>query len=415
MIGAAGEEWMTELEGRADGLVTGLKKLVYACPGEFLGIYGGERELVFLELRREAGQWGIGRSAEEEWQRPHDFKELSVLLAERTAMRLSREGWEKLPLAICLHEGECICKIFPLSAELPWEEQRTAAFWELDNYLQSCGLGMETVSCTSARLPGEDAAVEAVLLLKEKIRSLEEAFAAKGYKLAGLYPETPLLTECQPQGAGWQVGEVQVRGGVSSADRNSLEGTRHALYAAAALAGLGSLGWPENLLEREEESPWNYEGLGKIAALLVGAILAFMLCFDIGKFFFSAREAEEARAQLAELEPARQVMEADRKMIAAAEMKEACLGRLTEKSRPLDSLLIHLGTVTVEGAWLTEVDCTEEKILHLRGEAVDYSALGEFLEAFERDRDFFSSVPVLEESRQKEGLVEFRLKMEMGI
>ena len=108
-------------------------------------------------------------------------------------------------------------------------------------------------------------------------------------------------------------------------------------------------------------------------------------------------------------------MEADRKMIAAAEVKEACLGRLTEKSRPLDSLLIHLGTVTVEGAWLTEVDCTEEKILHLRGEAVDYSALGEFLEAFERDRDFFSAVPVLEESRQKEGLVEFRLKMEMGI
>ena len=109
------------------------------------------------------------------------------------------------------------------------------------------------------------------------------------------------------------------------------------------------------------------------------------------------------------------MMEQDRKLAAAAEQKEACLGRLTEKSRPLDSLLVHLGTVTVEGAWLTEVDCTEEKALHIRGEAVDYSALGEFLGAFEQDRDFFTSVPVLEESRQQEGRVEFRLKMEMGL
>ena len=259
-------------------------------------------------------------------------------------------------------------------------------------------------------------AVEAVILLKEKIRLLEGAFAARGYELAGLYPETPLLAECQPWGKGWQVGKVQVAGGEDAESRGSLEGERRALYAAAALAGLGTPDWPDSLLAREkQESPWNYDGIGKLAAALVGLLLAISLCLDLGELYLTAGAAEEAGAQLAELEPARQVMEQDRKLAAAAEQKEACLGRLTEKSRPLDSLLIHLGTVTVEGAWLTEVDCTEEKSLHIRGEAVDYSALGEFLGAFEKDRAFFTSVPVLEESRQQDGLVEFRLKMEMGL
>jgi len=416
VTGVAGERWKNEIEEKVQALAGGLKELVYAPGGSFLGIYGGEKELVFLELRQESGKWKTGRRAEEKWQRPMDLKEMASLLAERTAMRLKREGWENLPLAVCLHEGECICKVFPMSAEIPPAEQKEAAFWEIDNYLQSCGLNLETVSCTSVRLPGEDMAVEAVILLKEKIRLLEEAFAARGYELAGLYPETPLLAECQPWGKGWQVGKVQIAGGENAEGRDSLEGERRAIYAAVALAGLGSPGWPDSLLAREKQaSPWNYDGIGRLAAALVGLLLSVSLCLDLGELYFTSGEAEEARAQLAELEPARQVMAQDRKLAAAAEQKEACLGRLTEKSRPLDSLLVHLGTVTVEGAWLTEVDCTEEKALHIRGEAVDYSALGEFLGAFEQDRDFFTSVPVLEESRQQEGRVEFRLKMEMGL
>jgi hypothetical protein len=118
---------------------------------------------------------------------------------------------------------------------------------------------------------------------------------------------------------------------------------------------------------------------------------------------------------MAELETERQVMEADRKMAALAESKEACLTRLSADSRPLDSVLIHLGTVTVEGVWLTEVDCTGEKTMVMRGEAVDYSALGDFLEAFEKDRGFFPSVPLLEDSRQKAegGGIEFCLKLDV--
>jgi len=416
VTGVAGEDWKTEWEERVHGLAAGLKAMVYDPGNAFLGLYGGEKELVFLELRCESGKWKAGRSAEEKWQRPHDFRQMADLLAERTAMRLKREGWENLPLALCLNENECICKVFPLSPEIPAEEQKEAAFWEIDNYLQSCGLGSAAVSCTSARLPGEGAAVEAVILLTEKIRQLEEAFAARGCQLSGLYPETPLLAECQPQKDGWQVGKVRVMGSSALEGRELLEGERRALYAASALAGLGSSDWPENLLAREKrESSWNYDGIGKLVAAIMSMIVAFGLCLDLGTLYITSREAEEARGQLAELEPARQVMAQGRKLAAAAEQKESCLGRLTEKSRPLDSLLVHLGTVTVEGAWLTEVDCTEEKALHIRGAAVDYSALGEFLEAFEKDRDFFTSMPVLEESHQQEGLVEFRLRMEMGL
>jgi len=152
--------------------------------------------------------------------------------------------------------------------------------------------------------------------------------------------------------------------------------------------------------------------------MVASVFIAVMLVVDLGELYLASRAAEEARQQMVALEPARLVMEADRKMASLAESKEACLAGLSEKSRPLDSVLIHLGTVTVEGAWLTEVDCTQESLLLLRGEAVDYSALGEIMEAFEKDRGFFPSVPLLEDSRQREdegGGIEFRLKMDMGI
>ena len=414
MFGGAGDQWKNEWQEKAGRALSGLKDMVYARGGTYLGVYGGEEEISFLELRQEDGAWRIGRQAEEKWQRPEDFSELAELLAERTAQRLTREGWQDLPLALCLPEKCFLCHLFPISTAIPLPEQRTAAYWEMDRFLQDCGLSPEMVKCISLPLPDRTDMVEALALEREKISMLEDAFGRRGCPLAGLYPETPVLLECQSGSCGWQIGEAEISPAAEAGGTEEHE--RRPLFAAAALAGLGRQGWPENLLEdKGEVNGWNYEGIGRAASILTGVLLILCLSLDLGEFFLTSRAAEEAGRQLAELEPARQAMEADRKMIAAAEVKEACLGRLTEKSRPLDSLLIHLGTVTVEGAWLTEVDCTEEKILHLRGEAVDYSALGEFLEAFERDSDFFSAVPVLEESRQKEGLVEFRLKVEMGI
>ena len=419
MFGKDGDQLKIEWEESWRGAFSGLKSMLYTRPDAFLGIYGGEHELSFLELRQVSGRWELGRRAGEKWQRPEDFGEMASLLAERAAMRLSREGWEKLPLALCLPEAECVCKLFAMSPEIPPEEQKTAAYWEIDNYLQSCGLTQDMVSCTSLRLPGDESTVEAVILFREKIRALEEAFAARDCQLAGLYPESPLLAECRPQGNGWELGRLQVMGGSCLGGEGHPEGERRSFYAAAALAGLGDDRWPENLLGGErQESPWNYEGICKLAMMLIAAVISAVLLFDLGSLYVASRRAEETKQEMAVLETARQVMEADRKLSAQAEQKEACLARLSEQSRPLDSVLVHLGTVTVEGAWLTEVDCTEEKSLLMRGEAVDYSALGEVMEAFEKDQEFFPSMPLLEESRQKdvtgEG-IEFRLKLEMGI
>ena len=419
MFGKDGDQLKIEWEESWRNVFSGLKSMLYSRPEAFLGIYGGEHELSFLELRQVSGRWALGRRAGEKWQRPEDFGEMVSLLAERSAMRLSREGWENLPIALCLPEAECVCKLFAMSSEIPPEEQKTAAYWEIDNYLQSCGLTQDMVSCTSLRLPGDEPAVEAVILFREKIGTLEEAFAAKDCQLAGLYPESPLLAECRPQGNGWQLGSLQVRGSDCPGEGLPAESERRSFYAAAALAGLGDDGWPENLLAwKRQESPWNYEGICKFAMLLIAAVISAVLLFDLGSLYAASQRAEEAKQEMAVLEPARQVMEADRKISARAEQKEACLARISEQSRPLDSVLVHLGTVTVEGAWLTEVDCTEEKSLLMRGEAVDYSALGEVMEAFEKDREFFPSMPLLEESRQKENKgegIEFRLKLELGI
>lgn len=415
MFGEVGNPWKifpNKIIKRWQELIS---DMLYAKSRAVLGIYGGADKISFLEIVQENGLWAMGRRAEENWQRPQDFGEMATLLAERCAMRLAREGWENLPMALCLPEEEFICKLFPMAAGIPREEQNTAVYWEIDNYLQSCGLTLETVKCTSARLPGEEM-VEALIILKEKIHLLEKAFGSKGGRLKGVFPETPMLTECRFLAGGWQVGGEQLVGGGSPSDKDSAEGERRSLYAAAALLGIGSNRWPDNLLaDGTDETPWNYEMIGRLAMIFVVLVIAAALTVDLGELYNASQAANETRQQMAELDSARQVMERDRKISSLAERKESCLTKLTEKSRPLDSVLIHLGTVTVEGARIVELDCTQENFLLMRGEAVDYSALGEVMEAFEKDKEFFPSAPLLEDSRQKadENGVEFRLKIDM--
>ena len=415
MFGADGEDWQNCLRNRLAWLKTLLKSSIYACPGNLVGVYPGKSEIFFVELLRGGDGWRIGRQAEEQWQKPSEFREMVKLLSERTGLRLAREGWEETALSVCLPEKECFCHLLDISSEIPLPEQKTAAYWEMDRFLHDCGLSQEMVSCTCVSLPEEDGLMEAVALEKEKAAFMQAAFKERGCALQGIYPETPVLVECAPSAGGWKIG-TKLIAGPKGEETAAPDEQRRSVYAAAALAGLGGAGWPDNLLEgSHEKNAWNYEGMGKLAAALMVSVAVAWLGLDLGSLYLASREADDARQQLAEVEPARQTMNAHKRMAAAAEAKEMRLSRLTENSRPLDSLLIHLGTVTVEGAWLTEVDCTEEKVMHIRGKAVDYSALGEFLGAFEKDREFFTSVPVLEESRQQEGLVEFRLKMEMGI
>lgn len=404
MFGRDGEE--STIKIWAENVFEALKEMIYIKESHFIGLYAGEKKISFWEIYRENNVWQTGRQAEEPWEKPGTFQSMAELLAERVAMRAAREGWWDMPLALCLAKDDCLCRLLPMSEGIPFEERRIAAYWEMDRFLQDCGLSPEMASCTSAKVPGEAGVMEGLVLEKEKADCLVAAFVDKGCHLAGLFPEAQLVDEAA----------IKLWGEERNCLRRGTELSREqkcALFAASALAGLAQQGWPENFLVHGGDC-WNFEKLSKMAGITAAVIVAVMLVFDLGQLYVSYSEAKAVRRQMAEMEPARQVMEADKRLAESAERKEKCLLELSRNSKHFDSVLIHLGNMTVEGAWLTEVSCKEGGSLELRGRAVDYSALSEMMKAFENDRPFFSALPLLEDSRQDdEGLIDFRLKLEI--
>ena len=408
MFGRDGAESMIEIW--AGNVSEALKDMIYIKDSHFIGLYAGEKKISFWEIYKEHNVWHTGRQAEESWERPGTFQSMAELLAEHAAMRAAREGWGNMPMALCLAKDDCLCRLLPMSEGIPFEERRTAAYWEMDRFLQDCGLSLEMASCTSAKVPGEAGVMEGLVLEKEKADCLVAAFVDKGCHLAGLFPEARMVAEA----AAKLWGEERNRTRFGSAGVTELSHEQKcAMFAAAALAGLAQQGCPENFLAHGGDS-WNFEKLSKMAGITAAVIIAVMLVFDLGQLYVSYSEAKAVRRQMAEMEPARQVMESDKKLAESAERKEKYLLELSRNSKHFDSVLIHLGNMTVEGAWLTEVSCKEGGSLELRGRAVDYSALSEMMKAFENDRLFFSALPLLEDSRQDdEGMIDFRLKLEI--
>lgn len=142
-----------------------------------------------------------------------------------------------------------------------------------------------------------------------------------------------------------------------------------------------------------------------------------------GWTLYQARAQAEARQQeLAHLLPAKQQMETLEKRRSGLEQKERRLQLLTQAGFPWYGLLVHLGAMTVEGVWLEGIEQRDEHRLEIEGRAVSYEAIADFVQAFERDKDFFPDGPVLESSgssaagdkKQKgDGTVGFRMALHL--
>ena len=104
--------------------------------------------------------------------------------------------------------------------------------------------------------------------------------------------------------------------------------------------------------------------------------------------------------------------------IHETELRDSLLAELSKESFPWYGLLVHFGSMTVEGVCIRDIALIEQDSLKMEGEAVAFSALAEFLKKFEEDREFFPSAPVLlDSSVEKAGMegdmVRFSLQVKL--
>ena len=321
---------------------------------------------------------------------------------------LAREGREKSRIALVLPEEHVFCytKEFPA---LPLEEMREAARWDLLASLpggeaeKGYELGFLLLDSDAAPDKGRELLLAA--LEKETARSIRNAFDEAGLSLAALTLLPPLsggrermiVPTGRPSQAMQGTEETvfpRVRG---AADLAASE--RPAFMAAAGL--LEPAGVIQLLPREARPGKWAF---GRIAmALMTLLFICFTLVygFNFWKIHHLQQEQQQMAQELFLLSGEKKRMAAAEQERQGVETRERLLLSLAHGGIPCRSLLVHLGTRTVEGVWIRDLRVENGREIVLKGVATSYDALANFLKCLEEDKGFFVEKPALTGSERK--------------
>ena len=131
------------------------------------------------------------------------------------------------------------------------------------------------------------------------------------------------------------------------------------------------------------------------------------------QLYAARQEAAQAKQDLSQLGPDQQRMERLEAVRQEIDVKNQQLQTLSAKNFPWYSVLVHFGSMTTEGAWLDGLQLEDGDVLQIKGQAVSFEALADYIKAFEQDRDFFPQGPVLKSSSVDKDIVSFQLSLHL--
>lgn len=382
-----------------------LPKFLYNRQDQFLGIFATRGICFLTELREHDQQWKITFAEQIPLESRDDDEDLLEELAGQIKMCCMKEHLTCNSLILCMGKEEVFGyeKEFP---DMPMQELREAACWEMEanvpfeanSYLQDFhAMGQGKVFL---------AAVE-----KEHIMSVIRSFENNGLKLLCLTVETgredvdlaegkilaggmEFMTEERTAAVVWEHGQCL-----------SLFAAAWPLFAVSGINLLPPQFQPEKLV-------WKKLSIG---LFLAGALfLAAVYGMDAWQLYELERQQSEAAYELSFMHNVIQEKEDSDKAERVIQRKKDILIDLSQKGISWYALMVHLGTITVEDVWLTDLSLSEGNTLDIQGRAVDYNALGEFLQRFEQDKEFFTENPVLRHSSiGKDNLIKFSVQIKL--
>lgn len=357
-----------------------------------IGVYIGTENIfcVYLNLIQTEGsqveQWKVvdivGLNLNTSNEKIFSEENVQNLLVEKIAAMCKAKNWPIAAMALCIDSSEIVTDMEDLS-NVPKDKIASSVHYQIavtgnfdvDTYLSSfmkteSGIWMEGI-------------------LKADAQKWIQAFKDNGMELLVL---TAIPNEIE-----------RVEGiDLSNIDSEILElGGIKAVFAARSLAYQTN---PNFLIERTTElNSWNFAKLSIVMILITALMIAGIGTFDFWKYSQVENELEHERDQLALLESDRRKEEFIEKDLAELKNKNQILARLSEDSFPWRGLLVHFGSIKVDGVWLREMRTLEDNSIEIKGEAVSYEAVASYVKALEDDKDIFSKVELKNSETQSKG------------
>ncbi len=168
---------------------------------------------------------------------------------------------------------------------------------------------------------------------------------------------------------------------------------------------------PNFLFERAKKlNGWNFNKITAAMMLTTVIILILIGLVDFWSYRQAKSNFESENQQLAFLESSRRKKEIIEKDLIALKEKNQIMLTLSKNSFPCRGLLIHLGTLKIKGVWLREIRILENKSVEIKGEAMTYELMANYVKKLENDREIFKKVSIIN-SEVKNNLVQFTIQL----
>ena len=361
---------------------------------EAVGLYPSAERLTLVHLC-------ASETADDEWTAVGScVSEIGASVTDVAAFasivhtQLVQTGWEKLPLALALPASEAdIIEELDLPVPLMGLELRAAILWALRAVQNDKGADLpESLQICCTPLSGHATPrYWAAGLDEARIGEYFTAFEHTGLRLRR-------LTICPPNGGMMATESAAAREPrmpweMGASDESEL---LPAIYAGLLLRP----GSPEELYWSSRRVAFGCVRAHAAALISTLAAALFLACVttDIASYM-SACYARDRAAEELNLRASEHVrMEEFSALHADAAQRGQIIAGLLTESRPLRALLVHLGSVTIDGVHILGIRA-EGRDIRIEGEAMDYAALALFMGTLEKDA-FFPTAMTLEDAGQ---------------
>lgn len=368
---------------------------------EAVGLYPAPHGLVLVRLcaaEEHGGAWMVTESRTSE--EPCPASSDAEAFASFVHAQLIRAGWEKIPLALALPLAEVDTEERELPVLLEGAELHAALLWALRAEEDDTG-GKQRGDVRLCAVPMSNTTPHRYWMARMDASRIEKyfsVFTAAGLPLRRLTVFPPVTTPLEKE-----IEEARE-------PRMPWESAEDDALVPAVYAGLlVRKGMPVNLYWTTERSAVGSvcpHAAAIIAVIATGLFLANVTA-DIAACMAERQARDHAVEELALRSSERARMKTFYALRANVAQHEQLLSAFTAESLPVRALLIHLGSMTVDGVRLTCVRA-EEHAVRIEGEAVHYAALAALMGAMEED-PFFSADIALEHAgpgEQAEDMIE---------
>ena len=343
----------------------------------------GRTSIQLMLWQMDAGSWLVKQSVQEpittrignEVVRAEDFP---AQFADAAGLRLAQLGWDGWPRLMILPEEVVLGYVLRLPPDMSAEERTEAAYWELESRAAEQGWDIEQCQTVQAELKEGDfwtAAVE-----RSDLQLWQQSFTTAEL------PLTELIIMVPAGSTGFSVGD--------RVPNNRVCGLLQAPQSRGGRC-------------------WDYRRLALVWSASVLFFLSGWTGWGCWQLYAARQEAAQAKQDLSQLGPDQQRMERLESVRQEIDVKNQQLQTLSAKNFPWYSVLVHFGSMTTEGAWLDGLQLEDGDVLQIKGQAVSFEALADYIKAFEQDRDFFPQGPVLKSSSVDKDIVSFQLSLHL--